>query len=172
MKNALPFVFLATLALPVQAAEMLPGLWEFSSEDLEVDGMQMPGMAEMLEQMKGLPPEQQEMMKKMLAEQGLAVSETGVRMCLSEAQIEARELPFQDEPGCTQTISDASGDRWRFSFECPDAKGSGETHLISEREVRSTIESEYQVGDQRGTSRMASHGRWLSEDCGTLKPRS
>lgn len=172
MRTALTVALLAVLALPVQAAEMLPGLWEFSSEDMEVDGMQMPGMAEMLEQMQALPPEQQAMMKEMLAEQGLQMSETGVRMCLSQAQIEARELPFQDEPGCTQEITEQTDDRWRFRFECPDAKGSGETRLVSDREVRSTIESEYRVGDQQGTSRMASHGRWLGTDCGELEPRS
>ncbi len=78
---------LLAVALPAQATQLLPGLWEFTSDRLEVDGMQMPGMAEMLEQMKALPPEQRKMMEAMLAEQGVELGSGGVRLCLSEAQV-------------------------------------------------------------------------------------
>ncbi len=162
---------LLAVAMPAQATQLLPGLWEFTSDRLEVDGMQMPGMAEMLEQMKALPPEQRKMMEVMLAEQGVELGSGGVRLCLSEAQVQSRELPFQDEPGCTQEVLEQTENLWRFRFECPDAKGQGETRLISEREVASTIETEYTVGEQQGSSRMLSRGRWVGEDCGSLKPQ-
>ena len=51
-------------ALPAQAEQLLPGLWEFTSEKLVVDGTEMPGMADMLAQMKELPPEQRKMMDR------------------------------------------------------------------------------------------------------------
>lgn len=173
MKKTRKLVAAALLlgAAPVQAVEMLPGLWEFSSGNIEVNGVQMPGMAEMVEQMKALPAEQRKMMEDMLAAQGVELGASGVRMCLSEAQIKSRQLPFQDEPGCSQTVTEQTDRVWKFSFDCPDAKGRGETHLISEREVASVIESDYQVGTQQGTSRMQSRGKWLSEDCGGLEPR-
>lgn len=158
-------------ALPAQATQLLPGLWEFSSDKLEVDGMPMPGMTEMLGQMNDLPPEQRKMMEEMLAEQGVALGSGGLRMCLSESQISSRELPFQSQPGCSQQVDKQTDNVWRFSFECPDAKGRGESKLISEREISSVIETEYSVGDQQGTSRMQSNGRWLGKDCGTLKPQ-
>lgn len=158
-------------AIPAQALEMLPGRWEFSSDNIEVDGMQMPGMAEMVEQMKGLPAEQRRMVEQTLASQGVELGAGGVRMCLSEAQVKSRQLPFQDEPGCSQTLDRQTETHWSFSFQCPDAKGQGETRLISEREVTSVIESDYRVGNQQGSSRMQSRGKWLGEDCGALKPR-
>jgi hypothetical protein len=156
---------------PTQAVEMLPGLWEFSSDDVVVDGMQMPGVAEMLQQMKSLPADQKKMMEDMLAAQGVELGASGVRMCLSEAQVKSRELPFQDDPECTQEITEQTDSVWKFSFDCPDAKGQGQTRLISERELISTIESDYRVGNQQGSSRMQSRGKWLSEDCGTLKSK-
>lgn len=159
------------VALPALALEMRPGLWEMSSDDIQVDGSKMPGMADMVEQMKGLPPEQRKMMEDMLAAQGVALGAGGVRMCLSAEQVKSRELPFQDEPGCSQKVTEHTDDLWRFSFECPDAKGTGETRLISDREVASVIDSQYRTGDQEGSSRIKSEGRWLSDDCGTLKPR-
>ncbi|WP_407293853.1 DUF3617 domain-containing protein [Stutzerimonas zhaodongensis] len=162
---------LAAASLPVQAAPILPGLWEFTSEKLVVDGMQMPGMSEMLAQMKELPPEQREMMESMLSEQGVELGSGGIRICLSEAQVQSRELPFQDEPGCTQEVTEQTDNLWRFRFECPDATGQGETKVISEREVTNMIETAYTVGEQQGTSRMQSRGQWVGKDCGTLKPQ-
>jgi len=163
---------LVAAALPAQAAQLLPGLWEFTSEKLVVDGMEMPDMSEMLAQMKALPPEQRKMMEATLAEQGVELGSGGVRICLSEAQVKSRELLFQDEPGCTQEVLEHTDDLWRFRFECPDATGQGETKVISEREVANTIETAYTVGEQQGTSRMQSRGQWVGEDCGPLKPQS
>ena len=157
-------------ALPVQAVDLLPGLWEFSSDDIEVNGMQMPGVEEMVEQMKNLPPDQKGMMEEMLAAQGVQLGANGMRICLSEAQVKSRKLPFQDEPGCSQKITEQTDSLWAFTFQCPDAKGQGETRLISEREVASVIESDYRVGTEQGSSRMQSRGRWLSADCGALNP--
>ena len=162
---------LVAVALPVQATQLLPGLWEFTSDKLIVDGMQMPGMSEMLAQMKELPPEQRQMMENMLAEQGVELGSGGIRLCLSEAQVKSRKLPFQDEPGCTQEVLEQTDSLWRFRFECPDAKGHGETKVISEREVANIIETSYAVGEQQGTSRMQSRGQWVGEDCGALKPQ-
>lgn len=172
MKHTLPTLAFAFLAcsLPVQAAPILPGLWEFTSRNIEVDGEQMPGMDEMLEQMQNLPAEQRQMMQDMLAAQGVQLGGQGVRLCLSEAQVKAEELPFSDQPDCTQQITERSDGVWKFRFQCPDASGQGETRFISEREFVSVMESEFTVDGEPGTSRMESHARWLSEDCGTLKP--
>lgn len=165
-------VALLAAAAPAFALDMRPGLWEMSSDDIQVNGTEMPGMAEIVEQMKALPPEQRKMMEDMLAAQGVGLGTAGVRMCLSAEQVKSRELPFQDEPGCRQEVNEQTDNLWRFSFECPDAKGTGETRLISDREVVSVIDSQYRTGTQEGSSRMQSRGRWLSDDCGTLKPRN
>lgn len=162
---------LITAAVPASALDMRPGLWEMTSDEIQVNGMEMPGMAEMLEQMKALPPEQRKMMEDMLAGQGMELGAAGVRMCLSAEQVKSRELPFQNEPGCRQEVNEQTDSLWRFSFDCPDAKGTGETRLISDREVVSVIDSQYQTGTQEGRSRIQSRGRWLSDDCGSLKPR-
>ncbi len=158
-------------AIPALALDMRPGLWEFSSDNIQVDGRAMPGMAEMLEQMQALPPEQRKMMQDMLAAQGVQPSAAGLRMCLSEAQVKSRALPFQHEPGCTQAVDEQTDRLWRFRFECPDARGHGETRLLSSQEVVSVMETQYQVGTRDGSGKMQTHGKWLSADCGSLKPR-
>lgn len=172
MKRTLTALTFALLpcALTAQAAPILPGLWEFTSRDIQVDGQQMPGMNEMLEQMNNLPAAQRQQMQDMLAKQGVQLGGQGVRICLSEAQVNAEQLPFSDQPDCTQQITERSAQLWKFRFECPDASGEGETRFISDREFVSVVQSQYRAGGERGTSRVESQARWLGEDCGTLKP--
>lgn len=163
-------VAMLSCSLSAQAAPILPGLWEFSSRNVEVDGQQMPGMNEMLEQLQNLPADQRQMMEDMLAAQGVQLGGQGVRICLSEAQANAEALPFSDQPDCTQEITERNERLWKFSFQCPDASGQGETRFISEREFVSVMETSYSLGGEQGSSRMESQARWISEDCGTLKP--
>lgn len=133
-RTLIALAFLLSCSLPVQAAPILPGLWEFTSRDIQVDGQQMPGVSEMLEQMQNLPAAQRQQMEDMLAAQGVQLGGQGVRICLSEAQVNAEELPFSDQPDCTQEITERTDRLWKFRFQCPDASGQGETRFISERE--------------------------------------
>lgn len=164
------FALLSLTLMPAHAQQILPGLWEFSSGDIQVDGQQMPGMDAMLAQMENLPADQHRMMEEMLAAQGVKLGGKGVQICLSKAQVESDELPFQDDPACTQEITERGDKLWKFRFECPDARGQGETRFISDKEFVSTVESEYRQGTETGTSRIESHARWIADDCGALKP--
>lgn len=170
MHRSLCLASLLFLTATAEAAPILPGLWEFTSSDVQVDGQQMPGMQEMLEQLKGMSPEQKKMMEGMLAEHGMQLGGQGMRICLSEAQVQAEELPFSDDPACRQEITERSDSVWKFRFECPDARGQGETRFISEREFVSQLETEHSGEGMPQRTRMQSRGRWLGADCGGLKP--
>lgn len=159
-----------SVMLPVQAVELLPGLWELTSDNVQVENEQMPGVADLLERMNNLPEEERQAMQEILDAQGIRLGVNGVRMCISEAQAKSRELRFKDEPGCTQEIIEQSDDHWTFRYECPDVKGRGENRLLSEREFVSVLESEYAEGTRAGAARLESRGRWVSADCGGLKP--
>jgi len=161
---------LSLALLPAHAQQILPGLWEFSSGDIQVDGQQLPAMQQMMEQMRNLPADQRRMMEGMFAAHGVQLGANGVRICLSEAQVASGDLPFQDDPGCKQEITERSDRVWKFRFECPDAQGQGETRFISDKEFVSTVENQYRQGTETGTSRIESHARWIADDCGALKP--
>jgi hypothetical protein len=122
----------------------------------------------MLEQLKNLPPEQRQMMEQMLAQQGVQLGDQGVRVCMSEAQIKAQEIPLQDpKSGCRHEISERSAELWKFRFSCPDGQGEGETRFVSDKEFTTRVQGSY--GGQN--SSMQSHARWISADCGGLQPR-
>jgi hypothetical protein len=168
--SVLKSLSLALCLLPALATAQAiqPGLWEISSSNMQVGGQALPGMETMLEQMKNLPPEQRQMMERMLAEQGVQLGDKGVRVCMSEAQIKAEDIPLQDpKSGCSHEITERSAERWEFRFSCPDGQGEGETHFVSDREFTTQVNGTY--GGQ--SSSMQSHARWVSADCGGLQPR-
>ena len=165
--NSLLFA-LCLVPLASSATEIQPGLWEISSSNMQVDGQALPGMEQMLEQLKNMPPEQRQMMERMMAEQGVQLGDKGVRVCMSEAQIKAQQIPMQDpKSGCTHEVTERSAELWKFRFNCPDGQGEGETRFLSDKEFTSQVKGNY--GGQ--SSSMKSHARWVSADCGALQPR-
>ncbi|MNQ05620.1 hypothetical protein D3C85_183580 [compost metagenome] len=168
--SVLKSLSLALCLLPALATAQAirPGLWEISSSAMQVDGQVLPDMQQMLEQMKNLPPEQRQMMEQMMAKQGVQLGDQGVRICMSEEQIEAQDIPLQDpKSGCSHEITERSAELWKFRFSCPDGQGEGETRFVSDREFITQVKGTY--GGQSGS--MDSHARWVSADCGGLQPR-
>lgn len=165
-------LFLSLCLLPAlaSAVDIQPGLWEISSNNMQVGGRAVPGMEQMLEQMKNLPPEQRQMMEQMMAQQGVQLGDKGVRICMSEAQIKAQQIPMQDpESGCSNEVIERSAELWKFRFSCPkgQGQGEGETRFVSDKEFTSTVNGTF---DGQSSS-MQSHARWVAADCGTLQPQ-
>lgn len=150
------------------ALDIQPGLWEINSTHMQADGQQAPGMQQMLEQMNSLPPEQRQMMEQMLAQRGVQLGDKGVRICISEEQIQAERLPLQDpDSGCTNEITERSAELWKFRFTCPDGQGQGETRFLSDTEFSTQVQGIY----NGKSSSMQSHATWVATDCGDLLSR-
>lgn len=168
--SVLQSLSLALCLLPALATaqDIQPGLWEISSSNMQVDGQALPDMQQMLEQMKNLPPEQRQMMEEMMAQQGVQLGDQGVRVCMSEAQIKAQDIPLQDpKSGCSHEITERSAELWKFRFSCPDGQGEGETRFLSDKAFTTQVQGTY--GGRN--SSMQSHARWIATDCGGLQPR-
>lgn len=172
--SLLPSLSLGLCLLPALALaqSIQPGLWEISSQNLQVDGQALPGTDAMLEQLNSLPPEQRQMMEQMLARQGMQLGTRGVRLCMSEAQVEAEQIPLQDpQSGCAQEITERSARLWKFRVNCPRAQGEGETRFLSDKEFVTRVDSTFSTDAGGRSSSMETHARWISADCGSLQPR-
>ncbi len=159
----------------VQAQKLSPGLWENTTSMKTADGKMEAAMAQAQAQMASLPPEQRKMMQDMMAKQGVALGDKGnsIRICLSKEQVERDEIP-QEAGQCTRQSMTRSGNTMKFKFACTGERpttGEGEYTLVSDKAYtgRTVVNTTAKGKTEQMT--MTVSGKWLSADCGTLKPR-
>lgn len=160
------------LSLPVVAqAQMLqPGLWEMTSSNMKVDDQNLPDLQLILNQLGSqMTPAQ----KAALEKQGITMGGKGIRVCLTQAQVQSDTIPLQDpQSGCQQQITDRSGNQWKFRFSCPKAQGAGVATFLSDREFNTTVNGTFNATGIQQKGSMDTRAVWLGQDCGTVKPRA
>lgn len=157
-----------------QMQKMRPGLWEHSYTMKSQSGQMEKAMAEMQQQMASMPPEQRKMMEQMMAKQGMGMGAQGksIRMCITKEQAERDELPRQ-EGNCTQQVVQRTGNTIKMKFSCsgnPPTSGESEVTFSSPTAYtgRSIVNTTIDGKPDRMT--MDQSGKWLSADCGNIKP--
>lgn len=175
---------LAGLSSIALAQKLAPGLWESQNE------MSMPGnpalqaqMKQAQEQMAKLPPDQRKAMEQLMAQQGVQMGSAGaggaarptVRYCISKEQAERNEIPSDAQGRCKQESLERSGNTLRFKVSCsnPTSTGSGEITFVSDKAytMKMAVDAAAANKGQGGRMEMASSAKWVSADCGSLKPR-
>ena len=154
-----------------QASGLLPGLWELTPRNLQIDGQALPDLDRLMIGLENLPVEQRDKLLDQLARQGVQLAGRAVQVCLSAAQLRQADfvLPQGD---CTPQLLEKGEQLWRFRFDCRGAQGTGETRFFGEREFVTRLEGRFAAQSAKpGHGRLESHGRWLGADCGGLAPR-
>ena len=166
---------MALLSSVAHAQSTKPGLWEINQKvggNPEMD----KAMAEMQKQLAAMPPEQRKMMEQMMAKQGVGLDASGhkLRLCLTPEDVARDSVPAAQD-GCTQT-SQRSGNTWQVSFQCPArdgqpaSSGSGSVTLQNPGAYTGQFKMQTQVGQKAEQMNLATQGRWLSADCGSVRP--
>ncbi len=168
---------LMLLASPLASAQNLkPGLWEISNKMQSGSGQLEKGMAEMQKQMAAMPPEQRKMMQDMMAKQGVALGAGGpgnmvAKICMTKDMVERNDLPSQ-QGDCKSTSSPRSGNTMKMSFVCtqPPSSGEGTVTFVSPEAYSMKMAMKSTVQGKAETMTMDGGGKWLSADCGVVKP--
>ena len=131
-------------------------------------------MAEMEKQMASMPPAQRKQMEAMLAQQGIRMDAQGVtsKVCITKEMAERAELPSQSEGDCKSTLAPRTGNTMKFSFVCtkPPSTGEGVYTFASAEAYTSDMKIVSTAQGQPQTSTIKGSARWLSADCGAVKP--
>lgn len=157
-----------------QKMNMTPGLWEHTV-DISSHGDEMAmAMKEMQKQLAQMPPEQRKAMEDMLASQGIGFGEKGasVRLCMTREQIDRGQIPQHDD-NCTHEITEQTASKFKMKFSCqgnPPSSGSGEMHFIDSKNFTGTSSFTTESDGKKEEMTMTQTGRWLSADCGNIKP--
>lgn len=161
--------------LAAQAQKITPGLWENAVTMKSGNAQQNEAMAQAQAAMASMPPEQRKMMQDMMAKQGVAMGSkpNSVQVCITPEMADRGEMP-QKEGRCTHKTVSRSGSTFKYSFTCegnPPASGEGEYTLNGDKAFtgRNVVTTTVQGKPERMEMTVA--GKWLSADCGSLKPR-
>lgn len=167
---------LSAASFCASAQTMKPGLWEINTK-MQADGKMGQDIAKAQQRMANMPPEQRKMMQDMMAKQGVAIGNDGpgtigTKVCMTKEMVERNEIPSQKD-GCKQTASPRSGKTMRISFTCasPPSSGEGQITFVSPEAYTMNMTMNTMAEGKPQRANMDGAGKWLSADCGALKPR-
>ena len=140
----------------------------------------------MQEQLAAMPPEKRKQMEAMMASRGITMpGATGgvgaggrsarditVKVCVTPEQAARDEMPQRDGR-CQQTGRERSGNTVRFKIVCTGERpvtGEGEFTLDSDKAHHGHLFMNTVVRGKTERMEMEQSARWLSADCGDVKP--
>ncbi len=153
--------------------KITPGLWEHS---MTLQGAMGDAMAGMQQQLASMPPEQRKQMEAMMAARGVSMGggagqAMSLKHCITPEQAARDEIPQRDGK-CKQTSMQRSGNSLKFAFTCEGGtSGEGEYTLTSPKAHTGKMVINTVRNGKTERMEMLQSGRWLSADCGTVKPR-
>lgn len=124
-----------------------------------------------------------------MAQQGIKVSDKGIEMpsqnlhiskdgttmkvCLTQSQIDTGDLPQPEN--CEQKITQVSVNILKSTFVCKGetpVRGEGQIVFQSDKAYTGTTKVTTEVNQKIQTVEGTQSGKWLSSDCGDIKPQS
>ena len=160
---------LVAISASGQVAPVKPGLWEVHMER-ETNGQKMPDMSERL---KNMPPERRAQVEAAMKQRGIDASGNTVKVCQTREMLDPAKF-VNPLPDCKTTYSSRTNSSWKSHTSC------SQNHLESDAEITFSSPESYTVkttstlqsAGQTKTTHMTSTGKWLSADCGDIKPLS
>ncbi|MEO8390748.1 DUF3617 domain-containing protein [Polaromonas sp.] len=180
MKLTAPLLAAVTLALSTGALAQTtkPGLWEVTNKMQSSSGEMEKAMASMEKQLAGMSPEQRKQMQEMMGKQGMSMGPSAgggmsMKMCVTKEMAERNELPQQQQGACKTTQSPRSGNTMKISYVCTQPPSSGEGVMTFNGDTAYTMKmnTTTTVKGKPEKITMDATGKWLSSDCGTVKPK-
>ncbi|APW46093.1 DUF3617 domain-containing protein [Rhodoferax antarcticus] len=185
MKNYLTCVCAAmTVTVPLlmgasiaHAQSTKPGLWEITNK-MGGNAQMDSAMAQAQKQMAAMPPDQRKMMQEMMGKQGISMPTVGagggvvMKICITPEMAARNEMPNQQEGDCTATITSRTGNSMKAKFVCTDPPTTGEGTYTFSGDTAYTADMKMST-TQNGkpeTMTMKGSGKWLSSNCGSVKP--
>lgn len=170
-------LFSAFFIPAAHAQSIKPGLWEMNQKMGGSPQMDQ-AMAQMQQQMAGMPPAQRKQMEEMLARQGMSMPTAGagggmaMKVCITPEMAAKQDMPMQSDGDCTSTVTSRSATALKMNFTCKKPPSSGEGTYTFSGDTAYTMKMVMNTTHQgkAQTTTIDGQGRWLSANCGAVKP--
>lgn len=168
----------AFTAAPAAAQTMKPGLWEISNTmggSGEMGAKMAAAQEQMQKAMASMPPEQRKQMEKMMAQQGVSMAPgkgggMSTRICVSKDMAARNEAPAPHQGDCKQEQLQRSGNTTKFRFTCSNPPSTGEGEIVVHSAEAYTMKMNVTQKGKNERMSMEARGKFISSDCGSLKP--
>jgi hypothetical protein len=180
VRAVLPGAALLALFLPLSNAaapsqKVLPGLWEIKVSVETVDSEPARRKYEKLrKQLESVPPEQRKKFEAAIPRPGVPMVQTE-RICLTPEQ--ASKGPgfsgVDEDEDCRTEYGEPKGGRIPVKMTCKEqsATGVGEVAVAGGKGWSSNMRMiTREPGEPPSETVMRTESRWLSSDCGSVKP--
>ncbi|HJT88621.1 MAG TPA: DUF3617 domain-containing protein [Bryobacteraceae bacterium] len=177
MRTAI-LIALAAAPLACWAADQItpfdakPGLWETTSTS-EMSGM--PAMPQIPpETLARMPPEQRARIEAMLKNMG-GPHTTTAKACITRESLQ-KGLDFSRRQECTQKVVSSSASKQQIHVECTTGQGKVKTtgdvtvERLDSEHAKGNVTMQASEGGPQMNMKMSFNSKWLSSDCGDVKP--
>ncbi len=151
------------------------GLWE-TAVSMNMAGMPaMPAMPQIpAEALANMPPAQRAQIEAMMKGRGGAGGpQITTKVCLTRASLDAGALG-QSDKSCTSKVVSSTASKQVIHVECAQEKSKTTGDLTLERvdaeHAKGTMAMKQSEGGQTRDVTMAFDTKWISADCGDVKP--
>ncbi|MBC7428582.1 MAG: DUF3617 domain-containing protein [Bacteriovorax sp.] len=173
----LSFILSAVCCLTASATEgMKPGLWEHSFTMKSSSGKIEKALDDMKKQMASMPAEQRKMIEEMMAKKGVGIGSgkaSTVKVCISKDQAANLEFPNGQSDKCKNEILKRTSNSVNVKFACegnPKSEGTANFTLTGSNAYTGKASMDMTTADGKVDHMdMDSKGKWLSDDCGSVK---
>lgn len=170
------FLLLLSSAALTHAADVNinPGLWVVQHHGTMGNNgvtMPIPDATQLQGLMKNLPPEARAQIEKHVGANGTAMAAgQDVKVCISPEQAAKNEFPTDPTGKCKLMNNTRTGNTIAIKMQCSKGDVDAVITLHDAASWSSTMKGSAQNGGQNYTMDMQATGKWLGNDCGTLKP--
>lgn len=154
--------------------KLRPGLWEHTFTMKTQSGEMEQAMSQMQKELASMPPEQRKMVEQMMAAQGVGIGPKGntIKVCITKEDAERDYVP-QKDGDCRQQVVKRTGNTMKFKFDCsgdPPSSGESEVTFLNPKAYTGKTTVNTKVDGKPERMDMTQAGKWLSDDCGNVKP--
>lgn len=174
------FTFAAMAAGPAAAQYMKPGLWQFHTTTPgkgNGTGAMAAYVANMKKEMASMSPEARKQVEAMLADMaardmGFTANGFQTKVCITREEVQNLDKLVSRNGNCTTQRSPLVGGQLKLNMSCTNPPSTGSAVITFQGDTAYTMESTMtaNMGGQRSTYRTTATGKWLSSNCGKVKP--
>lgn len=175
LKNSLGLLIaMSAMQAIAEDLHINPGLWVVQHQGTMGNNgvtMPIPDATQMQAMMKNLPPQMRAQVEKHVGANGTAMaSGQDVKVCISPEQAAKNEFPTDPSGQCKLMNNTRTGNTIAIKMQCSKGDVDAVITLHDAQSWSSTMKGSAQNGAQNYTMDMQATGKWLGNDCGTLKP--